>query len=247
MVVPSGWSEPSVSGTDPGYTTSSGGSVSTSGQSITVSNLTLTANAAVAITYGSKAASGPGATASTTAGPATWSAQENSTSGGSLTSLSTSPSINVYAPDGSGTLTTATAFVVQNSAGNTITLTYTAATGGLSGAALTIAVPNGWGTPSTSASAPGYTTTSTGTISITGEIITVSGVTLSAGGTLTIIYGSKASSGPGALAPATIGSQTWTAQEKSSSGGTLTNLPNPPTVTVETNGSLLSQTSSASR
>src|SRR5439155_1639435 len=62
--------------------------------------------------------------------------------------------------------------------------------------------------------------------------VTVSGVTLAAGATLTITYGSKASAGPGATATSTLGAQAWQAQERSTSGGTLTNLASSPSITV---------------
>ncbi|MGP8162400.1 MAG: hypothetical protein ACLQAN_01235, partial [Acidimicrobiales bacterium] len=62
----------------------------------------------------------------------------------------------VYAADGSGTLTTPTANVANGSTGNTITFTYTAASGGVSGGAVTIAVPTGWSAPSTTGTAAGY-------------------------------------------------------------------------------------------
>src|SRR5438093_8986364 len=100
------------------------------------------------ITYGSTAGGGAGATATSSAGAQTWQAQEKSTSGGSLTNLGASPSITVLSGDGSGTLTTPTGAVNTASSGNTITFTYTAATGGLSNGSVTLAVPSGWSAPS---------------------------------------------------------------------------------------------------
>src|SRR4029079_2008661 len=72
----------------------------------------------------------------------------------------------------------------------------------------------------------------TGTVGVAGQTITVSGVTLAGGGTFTIVYGSTASSGPGATATASTGAQTWPAQQKWTSGGTLTNLAASPSITV---------------
>src|SRR6185369_8675140 len=106
----------------------------------TVSGLTLAGGATATITYTT-------GTATTTAGAATWQAQEKSTSGGTLTNLASSPRISVYAADGTGTLTSNTANVVNASTGNTITFTYTAATGGLSGGEVDVAVPSGWTAP----------------------------------------------------------------------------------------------------
>src|SRR5207302_7390764 len=138
------------------------------------------------ITYGSTSGGGPGATATSSSGAQTWQAQEKSTSGGSLTNLGSSPSVTVLAADGSGTLTTPTGSVNSASTGNTITFTYTAATGGLSNGAAPLAVPSGWNAPSTTGSNPGYTTSSTGTVSVSGQTITVSSVTLAGGATMTI-------------------------------------------------------------
>jgi len=234
VVVPAGWTAPSTTGTDPGFTTASTGTIGVSGQTITVSGVTLAGGATDTITYGSKASSGPGATATSTTGAQTWQAQEKSTSGGTLTNLASSPSINVTtSADGSGTLTTPTSSVVANSTGNTITFTYTAASGGLNNGAVTVVVPSGWTAPvTTPTNAAGYTTASTGSVSVSGQTITVSGVTLAGGGTFTIVYGSTASGGPGATATSTTGAQTWQAQEKSTSGGTLTNLAASPSITV---------------
>src|SRR5207248_3000867 len=58
VVVPSGWSAPSLTGTNAGSTTASTGTVGVAGQTITVSGVTLAAGATLTITYGSKA-SGP--------------------------------------------------------------------------------------------------------------------------------------------------------------------------------------------
>ncbi|HTL23333.1 MAG TPA: chitobiase/beta-hexosaminidase C-terminal domain-containing protein, partial [Mycobacteriales bacterium] len=60
----------------------------------------------------------------------------------------------------------------------------------------------------------------------------MSGLNLSGAATFTITYGSTAGGGSGATAPGTAAAQTWQAQEKSSSGGTLTNLGSSPAITV---------------
>ena len=161
-----------------------------------------------------------------------WQAREKSTTTGTLTNLGSSPSITVYAADGTGTLTIPTTTVSAGSTGTTITFTYTAPTGGLSKRLHRLVVPSGWSAPSTAGMDPGYTTSSTGTVAVFGQTITVSGVTLTGGGTFTIVYGSTASSGPGATATSTTGAQTWQAQETSVSGGSLTNLAASPSITV---------------
>src|SRR5439155_167080 len=129
--VPSGWSAPSTTGSNAGYTTASSGSVSVSSQTITVSSLTLTAGTTFTITYGSTAGGGPGATATSSTGAQTWQAQDKSTSAGSLANLGSSPSITVNAADGSGTLTTPTSVVSASQTGRTLTFTYTSPTGGI--------------------------------------------------------------------------------------------------------------------
>jgi hypothetical protein len=63
LVVPAGWSAPSTTGANAGYTNSSAGSLNVSGQTITVSSLTLSAASTFIITYGDTGSGGPGATA----------------------------------------------------------------------------------------------------------------------------------------------------------------------------------------
>src|SRR5207244_903069 len=156
----------------------SSGTVSVSSQRITVSSLTLGGGATFTITYGSTAGGGPGATATSTTGAQTWQAQEKSTSGGSLANLGSSPSVTVYAADGSGTLTTPTSVVSASQTGRTITFTYTAATGGISNGTVTLVVPAGWTAPSTTGANAGYTTASSGTVHVSRQPITVSRLTL---------------------------------------------------------------------
>ncbi len=196
LTVPAGWPAPTA-----GNTTSSLGARSYAGQTVTVTGLTLAVNATFTITYGP-------ATAPTTGGPQTWSTSEASTSGGSPTALAVSPSINVYAQDGSGTLTGAPSPVGYGSAGNTETFTYTADAGGTSNGRVTIVVPAGWSAPKAASGNPGYTTSSTGTVTAAGQTITVSSVTLAGGATMTITYGDTGG-GPGATAPSSAGAQTW--------------------------------------
>src|SRR5674476_1261033 len=96
-------------------------------------------------------------------------------------------------------------------------------TGGVSSGGVHLTVPPGWSAPSTTGTSAGYTTASTGTVSIDGQTIVVLGVTLAAGATLTINYGAKAAQGPGATGIAT---------EKSTSSGTETALAKSPVITV---------------
>jgi hypothetical protein len=232
IAVPAGWSAPSTTGTAPGYAKTSAGAVSVSGQTVTVSGVTLAAGGTLTITYGDKSLGGSGTTASTTPGTATFTAQSQATAGGTLAALATSPSLVVYAADGSGTLTLPATNVSAGQTGQTLTFTYAAATGGTNNGAVSIAVPAGWSAPSTTGTAPGYTKTSAGAVSVSGQTVTVSGVTLAAGGTLTITYGDKSLGGSGATVSTTPGTATFTAQSQATAGGTLTMLAASPTATV---------------
>jgi hypothetical protein len=136
------------------------------------------------------------------------------------------------ATDGTGTMTTSTTSVTYGSTGHTITFTYTAATRGVANGGVHLTVPTGWSVPSTTGTAAGYATASTGSVSIVGQTIVVLGVTLAAGHTLTINYGSKTAKGPGATASFSVGAATWTATEKSTSGGIETQLAKSPSIKV---------------
>jgi hypothetical protein len=139
---------------------------------------------------------------------------------------------NAAAANGTGTMTTKTTSVTYGSTGHVITFTYTAATGGVSSGGVHLTVPAGWSVPSTTGTSAGYSTASTGTVTTDGQSIIVLGVTLAAGSTLTINYGAKTAKGPGATATTGVGAATWTATEKSTSGGTETNLAKSPVITV---------------
>jgi hypothetical protein len=232
LVVPAGWSAPSTTGANAGYSTSSAGTLAVAAQTITVSSLTLAGGSTFTIVYGSTAGGGPGATATSSTGAQTWQAQAKSTAGGTLANLGASPSITVYAADGSGTLTTPTSVVSASQTGRTITFTYTAAAGGINNGKVTLVVPAGWSAPSTTGANAGYSTASTGTLAVAAQTITVSSVTLAGGSTFTIVYGSTAGGGPGATAASSTGAQTWQAQAKSTSAGTLANLGASPSITV---------------
>jgi subtilase family serine protease len=137
------------------------------------------------------------------------------------------------AANGTGTLTANTTSVVHATGAHTIAFTYTPAAGGMQSGAVTLAVPAGWSAPSATTSAAGYTTASGGTVSVSGQTITVSGISRATSQPLTITYGARGSGGPGATAPSTaVGAQTWQAKEKSTSGGTLTNLAASPSIKV---------------
>ena len=156
IVVPAGWTVPRTTA-GAGCVSASTGSVAVAGSTIQWTGVSLAAAATATITYGAvsggSCVAGNTATAGTTGGSNTFTTTEKSTAGGTLTAIATSPSINVYAADGTGTLTTPTANVANAASGQTITFTYTAATGGISGGAVNIVVPAGWTAPTT-ANAP---------------------------------------------------------------------------------------------
>jgi hypothetical protein len=126
--------------------------------------------------------------------------------------------------DGSGTLVTPTSGVSAASTGRTVKLTYTAESGGMQNGTLTVTVPSGWSAPSTTPTAPGYATTSVGTLSVSGQTITIGSLTRAGGQTVSIAYGSKTGGGPGATAPMTTGAQPWKATQRSTIGGIPTPL-----------------------
>ena len=157
LTAPAGWPAPSAANT-----TSSLGARSYAGQTVTVSGVTLAANATFTITYGPAAAP-------TTGGPQTWATTERSTAGGTLAALAASPSINIYAADGSGTLTGAT---VDRSATDRPATRRPSPTrrrpAARATARVTVVVPAGWSAPSTTSGNAGYTISSTGTVSVAG-------------------------------------------------------------------------------
>jgi hypothetical protein len=225
LEVPNGWSTPSTTPTAAGFVTASSGTVSVASRIIKVSALNLNGGDTVTLTYGDKSQGGPGAAAIPSAGPQTWSAKEASTSGGTLTALASSPKIRVASADGSGKLSTQRTVVSALQTGTTTAFTYTAAPGGTVLGTVKLVVPNGWSAPSTAPLTAGYTTSSSGTLTISSRTIFVTGVTLSSGAQLTITYGARTGGGPGATAPGVVGTETWTAGERSTTSGTLTALP----------------------
>jgi len=95
IVVPSGWSPPSVLATDPGAVTASKGTVSVLGMTITVSGVNLAPGAALTLVYGATGGGGPGATAPSSAGSKHFLGFEQSTASGAMTALAKSPSVKV--------------------------------------------------------------------------------------------------------------------------------------------------------
>jgi hypothetical protein len=116
-----------------------------------------------------------------------------------------------------------------------IPFTYTAGLGGMTNGTVTITVPSGWSAPVTT-NAVGCTTASAGTVATSGQTITVSGLTLTAGATLTITYGAvsggSCTAADGATVGTTTGAASFSTQEASTTGGTLTAIASSPSITV---------------
>jgi DNA-binding beta-propeller fold protein YncE len=153
---------------------------------------------------------------------------------GTPTAALLEPGVLCKAPalNGSGTVTVVPTSALVSSTGNTLTFTYTAATGGTNKGAIRLGVPAGWSSPSVTARAAGYSTATCGTLAVAGSVITVSGVTLLSGATCTINYGSETGSGPGATAPHGSRTSTFTTSEKSTFSGALADLAVSPHVKV---------------
>jgi hypothetical protein len=166
----------------------------------------------------------------TVASGATTGAVSVTTRGGTATSRG---NFGVVAPHGSGTLTTPTTTVLPGATGQTITFTDTAAIGGMVDGALSIVVPSGWSAPGTTAGV-GCTSASTGAVSTIGQTIYVRGLTVPAAGTVTITYGATSgglcTTGDTAKAATTVGSATWSAQERSIYSQKLTSLTISPSI-----------------
>lgn len=106
ITVPSGWTAPTTANA-PGCTTASTGALSIgAGQVIQVSALTLAGNPPLTVTYGATSGgncgSGDGVPAPSAAGSATFTTKEKSTTGGTLTAISSSPIVSVNAATPAG-------------------------------------------------------------------------------------------------------------------------------------------------
>jgi hypothetical protein len=136
------------------------------------------------------------------------------------TAAVTSPTYFLTASaDGSGLATVNPVGVVPASA-TSLTFTYTAAPGGTYGGQVNIVAPTGWTAPSTNSATAGYTTASTGAVSVSGQTITVSGLNLASGQAVTVVYGSG---GGNSVAGPITGAQTlFAVTEKSTAAGTVT-------------------------
>jgi hypothetical protein len=142
---------------------------------------------------------------------------------------------HAFPPAHAGTVTTTTTNVANASTGNTITFTYTAPSRGLRDGSVAIEVPPGW-TPPVTTDALGCTMATVGTVTTSGQAITVSGLTLPPKGQLVITYGAMSggscTADDGATASSTAGAPVWQAQVTLRDGGPFTNLRSSPSINV---------------
>jgi hypothetical protein len=158
-----------------------------------------------------------------------WDFDAKSSASGTFRRLASSPSIQVLAPSGAGTVYGYQTSVANGAGGIHLTFTYQAGAGGIRGGLLSVKVPPGWSPPSTSPGDPGYVTSSEGKApAVHGREIRLQLADVSSYGTLQITYGT----GKGAVAPhANVGSQEWTFAE-AAHGGKLKPIAGQPQVTV---------------
>ena len=87
LTVPEGWSEPSTSGGDDGYTITDTGDLNVDGRTIYINGITLAGGASMTITYGDTGSDGHGATAPDADGTQDWPAQQRSSTDRTLTDI----------------------------------------------------------------------------------------------------------------------------------------------------------------
>jgi hypothetical protein len=236
--IPADWSAISTTPQAAGYTTSTCGSVSIDNLAIKVSGVNLNAGDTCTVTYGDRSSGGTGVTVSSSPQSVTITGQEASSASGTAQNLAAPPEIDILSADGSGTISVSPSNAVAGSTGNSLTFTYTAATGGTHNGEIDFAVPPGWSAPSRTATDPGSTTSTCGTVGVSGSTMQVTGMTLAGGATCKVVYGSRVGSGPGATAPAVATTSAFTTQERATAAGILTSLAASPSVSVSVGVSL---------
>ena len=230
VTVPAGWTAPE--GTDsaaPGYVSWAGGQVSVTGPVIAVPVGNLEPGTTASFEYENVRAPG-------SPGPFTFAATEQSGPGGPAHDLASSPRVVVTPslvtsttpppmPGGAGTMTVTPGRVIAAHR-TTLRFSYTAARTGLSPSdEVSVAVPAGWTSPSLSPGQAGYVSASSGQLSVSGQRITLTGVTLGSGQQVSITYAAAIAPGPAGLA-------TFVTAEGPDGTATLTALRVSPAVTV---------------
>jgi hypothetical protein len=119
---------------------------------------------------------------------------------------------------------------VMASRRSTLTFTYTASRGGLAQTGtLALTVPPGWTAPNRNPGSPGYTSASAGAVVTAGRKITITGVALAAGRTLSITYHDG-------TAPGSPGQAEFRAQERASASVGFALVAPSPVITVAGSG-----------
>ena len=220
LQVPDGW----PSGGNVAWT--GGGVASISGSIITAPAGNLAPGQTVILSYGP-------VQAPATAQAYMFTAEEQSSEGGTLTPLPGPLTVTVLAgivtppplQGGAGTITVSPRQAVAGRA-KTLTFTYTAPDGGLAPfGEVTVQVPAGWTAPSRTRGRAGYASSGEGAVSVSGRLITVTGVALAAGQQLTITYAAG-------IAPRLPGTSTFVTSERPDGTVRLAALAQPPSVTV---------------
>jgi YVTN family beta-propeller protein len=134
--------------------------------------------------------------------------------------------------DGGGTLTAAPSSVNPGSKDNDIVFTYTPSTSGMYMGEITLRVPAGFTLPSTASGSKGYVTSTAGTVSVSGQMITVSDIILANGGAIDITYYDV-------TAPKSSGTHTVKCEQKTLASGTLRSITPQPQIFVTTDDSAI--------
>ena len=127
-----------------------------------------------------------------------------------------SPQVDVTCADGTGTVEVSPHRATAEST-STLIFTYTAGGCAVTDGIVALTVPAGWTLPSTVPGMAGYVTASIGSVSVSGAMMMVSGVTLAAGQQFTITYNH-------ADTPAVKAQSGFAASEQSAEAGSLTAL-----------------------
>ena len=221
LTVPDGWP------TDGHVAWTGDGTASISGSTITAPAGDLTPGQTVTLSYGP-------VQVPATAQAYTFAAGEQSSAGGTLTALPGQPTVTVLAgtvtpppppPGGEGMISVSPEQAVAGRA-KTLTFTYTAPDRGLAASgSVTVLVPAGWTVPSRTPGQAGYASSGSGVLSVSGRLITVTGVALAAGQRLTITYAAG-------ITPGRPGTFTFVASERPDDAVPLAALSLSPSVTV---------------
>jgi hypothetical protein len=227
LTVPGAWAAPAAA-SGGNLTWTGSGTLSTTGSTIIAPAGNLAPGQMFTISYGPVQA--PAAQAYV------FGAQEQSAQDGTLTTLSgpaptvtVTPATVVTTPPppqgGVGMIAVSPGRAVAGRA-STLRFTYTAADGGLPATgAVTVQVPPGWTAPSGTAGKAGYASSDGGAVSVSGRLITVTGVALLPGQQLIITY-------TAGIAPRLPGASTFVTSEQPDGTVPLAALAQSPSVTV---------------